>query len=87
MSTAVKTTDHEHIREWVERNNGRPARIVGTGGGDDPGMLRIDFDEEDKGLEPISWQEWFEAFEKNHLALLLSPDSRFNKLVDRGEVR
>lgn len=83
MASASKSTDHQEIRTWVESNHGRPARVKGTGGRGDPGMLRIDFDEPDASLEAISWDEWFEAFERNHLALLHSPDSRFNKLVER----
>ena len=83
MASAFKSTDHHEIRTWVEANNGRPARVRHTGGGRDPGMLRIDFDEPDASLEAISWEDWFEAFERNHLALLHSPDSRFNKLVER----
>ncbi|HVY02212.1 MAG TPA: hypothetical protein VG983_01045 [Caulobacterales bacterium] len=83
MASAVTTTSHEKIRAWVEENNGRPARVEGTGGRDDPGMLRIDFDERDERLAPIGWEEWFEAFERNRLALLHAQDSRFNKLVSR----
>lgn len=83
MSSAVTTTDHEEIRQWVEANNGRPARVRGTGGKRDVGMLRIDFDEAEEGLEAIEWDEWFEAFEDNNLALLHAEDSRFNKLVSR----
>lgn len=47
------------------------------------GVLRIDFDEPDEKLRTISWDEWFEWFDRNDLALLRSPDSRFNKLVSR----
>lgn len=83
MASAHKTTDPGEIRSWVEANGGRPARVRGTGGGRDPGMLRIDFDEPDPSLEEISWDDWFDAFERNDLALLHSEDSRFNKLVQR----
>jgi hypothetical protein len=83
MSSARTTTDHDEIRNWVESNHGRPACVKGTGKGDDPGMLRIDFDEQDEGLEAIDWDRWFAWFDKNRLALLHSDDSRFNKLVSR----
>lgn len=83
MSSATPTTNHDEIRRWVEENNGRPACVCGTGKGEDPGMLRIDFDEKDENLEPISWDKWFEWFDRNELALLRSDDSRFNKLVSR----
>jgi hypothetical protein len=83
MSSAKPVTDHNEIRRWAESNNGRPARVKDTGKGKDPGVLRLDFDEKEESLEEISWDAWFDAFEKNKLALLISPDSRFNKLVSR----
>ena len=83
MSSATPVTDHNEIRQWVEKNNGCPACVKGTGKGDDPGMLRIDFDEQEEGLSRISWEKWFEWFDRNELALLKSDDSRFNKLVSR----
>jgi hypothetical protein len=87
------TTDHEEIRRWVEEHGGKPARVRGTGDDGDPGVLRIDFPQgagEDQ-LEHISWDEWFDAFEKNELALLYQErkaggeDSTFAKLVQREE--
>jgi hypothetical protein len=83
MSSATPTTDHKEIRQWVEKNNGRPACVRGTGKGDDPGVLRIDFDEKDEQLEEIPWDVWFDSFDRNGLALLHSDDSRFNKLINR----
>ena len=89
-SSARLTTDHETIRRWVEERGGRPARVKSTGrGGDDPGILRIDLpgDGPDPNLEPISWDEWFRAFDENALAFLYEddPDSRFNTLVRRDQ--
>lgn len=83
MSAATPTTNHREIRNWVEKNNGRPACVTGTGQGKDPGMLRIDFDEKEDTLSEITWEQWFEWFDRNELALLHSEDSRFNKLVSR----
>jgi hypothetical protein len=90
QSKTRKTTDHEQIRSWAEEHGGRPARVKGTG---EPGVLRIDFPggaaEDD--LEDISWEEWFEAFDRNGLALLYQEekadgeDSTFAKLVSRDE--
>jgi hypothetical protein len=83
------TTDHEAIRRWAEQRGARPARVKDTGGKDDPGVLRLDFGDPDPSLEEISWDEFFEKFEENELALLLQDktesggESRFNKLVDR----
>jgi hypothetical protein len=43
MTGEAKTTTDPEIRAWVEAHGGRPARVRGTGDGDDPGILRIDF--------------------------------------------
>ncbi|GAB3670249.1 hypothetical protein [Halopiger thermotolerans] len=87
-SDSQATTDHETIREWAEEHGGQPARVEGTGGGDDGdgGLLRIDFGDEDENLEEISWDEFFEEFEDSDLALVYEEDSRFSKLVDRDSV-
>jgi len=89
--TGRQTTDHEAIRTWVEERGGRPARVRGTGDDGDPGVLRIDFPErgDDESLEPISWEEWFRAFEENDLAFVYQEEtsegaeSRFSRLVSR----
>ncbi|MDF2994717.1 MAG: hypothetical protein K0R27_354 [Xanthobacteraceae bacterium] len=85
MSQGNTTTDHRFIRKWAEARGGRPARVKGTGKGDDPGILRFDFGEKDESLEEISWDEFFEKFDENDLALLYQDekDSRFNKLIHR----
>ena len=88
---AKATTDHDEIRSWVEERGGHAARVKATGGGDDPGILRIDFPgfSGEDTLEEISWDEFFEWFDRNKLAMLLSDESgnRFNKLVARKTVR
>ena len=89
---STTTTDHKFIREWVEERGGTPACVKGTGGRKDPGMIRIDFPgwSGEDSLEPISWDEWFKAFDDNKLAFLYQDttkdgeESRFNKLVSRG---
>jgi hypothetical protein len=83
MTSATPTTDHNEIRRWAEKHHARPACVKGTGKGEDPGMLRLDFGEKDEGLEPISWDKWPEWFDRNDLALLHAKDSGFNKLVSR----
>lgn len=84
------TTDHEEIRRWAEERGGKPARVKGTGNGDDAGLLRIKF-RDDEDLEEISWDEFFEEFERNSLAFVYQDktaegkESRFFKLVRRQE--
>jgi hypothetical protein len=90
-SISKTTTDHDEIRRWVEEHGGRPAAVRGTGDGDDPGVLRIDFPggAGEEELEPISWDQWFEKFDESGLALLYQEhksngeDSTFFKLVSR----
>ena len=91
-TTSQTTTDHEQIQRWVDERGGRPARVKGTESKNSPGLLRIDspgFSGADS-LEEISWEEFFDAFEKNGLAFLYQDKtadgkvSRFSKLVDRN---
>ena len=85
------TTDHDQIREWAEARGGKPACVKGTGGGGDAGLLRIDFPGYSgaESLQHISWEEFFEKFDENDLALLYQEEtadgkkSNFNKLVRR----
>lgn len=89
-ASATRTTDHDTIRRWAEARQGRPAAVRETGAGDDPGILRIDFEgTEPEGLERIGWDEFFEKFEAAKLAFLYQDDtksgdvSRFFKFVRR----
>ncbi len=92
-SNTKTTTDHNEIRRWVEEHGGKPVSVRGTGSGDDPGVLRIDFPGgagEDQ-LEPMDWDEWFRKFDENDLAFLYQEekasgeDSTFFKLVKREQ--
>jgi hypothetical protein len=85
------TTDRETIRKWAEEREGKPATVVGTGGREDAGLLRIDFPGRrgNNSLKEISWEEFFEKFEEKNLALLYQDatasgkTSRFNKIIKR----
>ena len=85
MAEAKQTTNHGEIQRWVEDRGGRPAAVTATGSGGDPGILRIDFGDDDDDLEQISWDEFFRAFDDNELVFLYSDerDSRFNKFISR----
>ncbi len=90
--TSKWTTNHEHIRKWVEQRGGKPACVRGTGGKGDIGMLRIDFPgySGQQSLEHISWEDFFEKFDENDLAMVFQDEtaggekSNFVKLVKRG---
>src|SRR3954471_20545450 len=83
------TTDHEQIRRWAEERGGKPSCVKGTGGKGDTGLLRIDFPGYSGGdsLQEIGWDEFFEKFDDQKLALLYQEQtaggdqSNFNKLV------
>ncbi|MFB3815254.1 MAG: hypothetical protein ACE14L_14195 [Terriglobales bacterium] len=84
-------TDHDEIRRWAEERGARPACVRRTGGGEDVGMIRLDFPGfgGEESLEHISWDEWFRKFDESNLALLVQDTtargekSNFNKLVGR----
>jgi hypothetical protein len=79
------TTDPAEIQRWAEKHGGHPARVKGTGRGDDPGILRIDFPgfSGEGKLEPIDWDQFFRWFEANNLALVYRDKDRFNKIISR----
>lgn len=93
-ATSKTTTNHEQIKQWVEERGGRPAVVKGTPGKRTSGVLRIDYPgySGEDTLEPITWEEFFEAFEENNLAFLYQDEtkdggeSRFSKLIDRDIV-
>jgi len=65
--------------------------VIGTGGRGDTGMIRLDFPgySGEGSLQEISWDDWFEKFDENNLALMVQEKtargqkSNFNKLVTR----
>jgi hypothetical protein len=85
---AETTTDHETIRSWAEKHKGVPAAVEATHQEDDTGIIRIMFPKaphsEHDALIEISWEAFFEEFEKRKLALLYEPGSMFSKLISRG---
>jgi hypothetical protein len=90
MSEAQVTTDHAAIRQWAVARGGRPARVQGTAGRGDAGVLRIDFEPElAENLELISWDSFFEKFDAENLGFLHQDRtgdgslSRFHKFVDQ----
>lgn len=93
MSNISKTTyDHDEIRRWAEERGGKPTQVSGTSHkGGSVGILRIDFPgySGEGTLEPISWEEFFEKFDAQELALVYQEKtsdgqkSNFNKLVSR----
>jgi hypothetical protein len=81
------TTDHEKIQRWAESHGGKPAAVASTHDNNDVGIVRIMFPRskhsEHDNLTEISWDEFFEEFEKRSLALVYDEDSLFSKLISR----
>ena len=92
---AKATTDHDFIRHWVEERGGCPASVKRTRGQRGPGIIRIDFPgySGKQSLTQISWDEFFDQFEKRNLSFLYQErtatgrQSRFSKLVGRDSVQ
>jgi hypothetical protein len=87
-STSKVTTDHQEIKQWVEKVGGKPT-IVKSSGKNNSGILRIDFPgyTGEDTLEEISWYEFFKEFDKKNLQFLYQEEtadgreSRFNKFI------
>lgn len=74
------TRDHDAIQRWAEARGGRPAQVKGSD------LLRLAFDRLPPNWEPISWERFFELFERGRLHFLYedTAGSRICKLT-RGE--
>ncbi len=73
-----RTRNHELIRRWAEERGGKPARVRGT-----RDLLRISFGRSLENLEEITWDEFFQVFDRNNLVFVYeeAPESRFAKFV------
>ncbi|QJR80592.1 hypothetical protein CA267_007285 [Alteromonas pelagimontana] len=83
MSSANSTKDHDKIKSWIEKHDGKPAIVKGTeDDGDGAGLLRVKFSNDDD-LEEVEWQEFFSTFDESDLSFLYQDDkdSRFFKFV------
>lgn len=90
MANLTRTTrEHDEIRRWAEERGGKPSHVKRTGSGEDVGILRIDFPgySGEGSLEPITWEQWFDKFDDQGLALIYEEEtaggarSNFNKIV------
>ena len=78
------------IGRWAEKRGGMPATVKGTGKKTDAGILRLDFEPKDAELTKVSWEAFFEKFDKEGLAFLYQEKtangrvSRFHKFVERA---
>ena len=74
------TREHDLIQRWAEARGGKPARVKGSD------VLRLAFDRLPPNWEPISWEQFFQLFERDRLTFLYddAAGSRICKLT-RGE--
>ena len=65
---SLVTTDHEVIRRWASARKAVPATVPGTEHDGHLGVLRLNFPgySGDRLVE-VSWDDWFEAFDKRRL--------------------
>ncbi|MGK7390452.1 MAG: hypothetical protein ACNS60_08875 [Candidatus Cyclobacteriaceae bacterium M2_1C_046] len=88
MSQQKITTDHNKIKNWAEEHNGMPTVVKNTEKGPGAGLLRIHFeDSQDQDLKKVSWDDFFDTFEKKNLAFLYQDEkeSTFHKFIDRED--
>ena len=76
------TADHAEIRRWVEEHGGRPGLVEVADGRD---RLAVAFDSD---ARHVSWEEFFERFDRESLAFAYDPDGNGDaaasaKLVSR----
>lgn len=65
---SLVTTDHEVIRQWAEARGAVPSTVPGTDHDGHLGVLRLDFPGySGDRLREVSWDEWFDAFDKRRL--------------------
>ena len=76
------TEDHAVVRDLVEEYDGYPAHVERTeSGAGGSGLLRLAFpdvasrdDDPNEDLTRLSWEEFFEEFDQEHLALVYPED-------------
>lgn len=91
------TIDNDEIRAWIEERGGVPTTIKGMSEDEEDGvesadMLHISFDPNDPIMEEMDWEEFFERFENENLALVYDPEASDDEahefeLVDRFRAR
>ncbi|MCW9054414.1 MAG: hypothetical protein OQJ98_00285 [Candidatus Pacebacteria bacterium] len=86
------TKNFSNVKKWIESHGGFPVVISGVTDEDTdrPLVMDIAFDPNNTEVERIEWEEFFDWFERENLALRYNNDaegySAF-ELVDRDRVR
>ncbi|MDP3899176.1 MAG: hypothetical protein Q8Q62_21080 [Mesorhizobium sp.] len=99
MTETVTLTDHDTIRDWAAARMGAPAIVDTSPASGTQPMLTLVFDQaayQDQserqtnsgGRELVEWDEWFEIFDAQELALVVAADrpgvrDSFHEIVRR----
>ncbi len=83
-SDSKTTKDHNTIKKWAEKRDGKPAVVESTSNSNKGGgLLRINFPGyAEDNLKDISWEEFFRIFDDNKLQFLYQEETK-----DGGESR
>jgi hypothetical protein len=97
MALSKNTKNHDEIRKWAESRGAVPSEVAATHTDSEPGILRFQFpravNKNDAALREVPWDEFFEKFDENGLALVYQDKtasgrkSNFNKLVKEENVK
>ena len=92
--TMKYTVDNDEIRGWMEEHGGTPAILKETSddGLESPDMLHISFNPQSPDMEEMDWEEFFERFENENLALVYDDEDLETtppdfELIDRDMAR
>ena len=88
------TTDRDEISRWAKERNGRPVSVSHDPLNPNGSRIQIDFlyDKYDDNVCQISWEEFFDVFDREELALVYQTEteggrlSRFGRIVRRENV-
>ena len=87
MTEQKKTTDHAEIKNFAEKRDMKPAAVKTDASDGGQHLIRLmqpsSPQSQNENLNEISWNDWFEDFDKNKLALVYDEENNFNKLVSR----
>ena len=85
-------TNHKDIRQWAEERGGTPATIKNTKKTQEPSIcIHLPNEDQDASLIEISWEAWFEIFDRENLALICREEtafgeaSHFYQIVNRSD--
>lgn len=88
------TTDHDEIRRWAEERDAVPAIVRDPHDDEGPRLLRFDIAGRGAGeeLQRISWEEFFDIFDDERLAMVYQEETEtgersfFSEFVSRDEL-